>query len=221
MPLQAKEPHHQLKFKCKKCGYCCDHTFIQLYPFDVKNICGQLDITTKEFHQKYSLFKSIEGIPRCFLRNRLKCPFKENSQCTIYNFRPVRCRLFPLGRVFQENETIFVLPEEKCVGFETGKKQTIAEWLEQQEVTKSDPLTERWNKFLIKLKDDSILHEKTFPITFKKVFYDFDDEFIKKQREKLRKEYSSEDFMENLSEIFGFIKDSTKILKPFQTHLFL
>ena len=203
MQLQAKEPHHILKFKCKQCGYCCDHTYIQLYPFDIKNICSSLGISTKEFHEKYSMFKSMDGIPRCFLRNRPKCPFKENNKCTIYDNRPVRCRLFPLGRVFQEDEIIYVLPEDKCQGFDTGKKQTIAEWIENENVTESDELTSKWNSFLIKLKDSETIKKEHFSIIFKKVFYDFGDLFIKNQLEKL-----DVDFMGDLIEVFEVMVSS-------------
>ena len=199
MQLQAKELHHQLKFKCKQCGYCCDHTIIQLYPFDIKNICDQLNLTTKQFHQQHSLFKlDQDKIPRCILKNRPKCPFKEKG-CSIYSSRPVRCRLYPLGRVFQD-EIIYVLPEERCLGFESGRKQTIAEWLVQQNVTEFDSLTKKWNDFLISLKDKE--KSEFFPVIFRKVFYDFDDPLIKEYR---KEENNLEQFMENLYGIFAML----------------
>ena len=79
----------------------------------------------------------------------------------------------------QKDEIIYVLPEDKCQGFDTGKKQTIAEWIENENVNESDELTSKWNSFLIKLKDSETIKKKHFPIIFKKVFYDFDDEFVK------------------------------------------
>ena len=45
---------------------------------------------------------------------------------------------------------------------------------------------------------------------FQKAFYDFDDPFIKSQREKLRKEWSLENFMENLYDIFEMMKENLK-----------
>ena len=109
MQLQAKGLHNILKFKCKHCGNCCDTTIIQLYPFDIKNICDAKNISTKEFHRQHSIFQLDEDkIPRCFLKNRPRCPFKDNG-CTIYDKRPIRCRLYPLGRVYQDNEIIHVI----------------------------------------------------------------------------------------------------------------
>jgi Fe-S-cluster containining protein len=175
MVLQAKELHQKLKFKCKQCGKCCDETIIQLAPYDIKNICNALKITTKEFHEKYSMFRPFDQIPRCYLRNRPKCPFKENKNCTIYLNRPLRCRLFPLGRVYENNEVFIVLPEEKCMGFNTGKKQKISEWLEGQSVFNLDKESADWNNFLIKLKDNPIIKKEGFKEMFKEVFYNFND----------------------------------------------
>jgi len=208
--LQVKELHNVLKFKCKKCGKCCDSTFIQLYPFDIKNICKKLNIKTKELNQKYLLLNEIEGIPRTFIKNRPTCPFKEDNQCTIYENRPIRCKLFPLGRVFKEKKILHVLPEEKCVGFQTGKKQTVSGWLKNEEILEFEELTKNWNHFIINLKDNPILKEPMFKIIFQKAFYDFDDPFIKSQREKLRKEKGLEEFMENLYDIFNSMKDNLK-----------
>jgi Fe-S-cluster containining protein len=178
MALQAKELHQKLKFKCKQCGKCCDSTIIQLAPYDIKNICSALKINTKEFHEKYSMFRPFDEIPRCYLRNRPKCPFKVDNNCTIYLSRPLRCRLFPLGRVYPDDPTedpFIVLPEEKCIGFDTGKKQRISEWLEEQLVFDLDKESSEWNKFLIKLKDNPIIKKEGFKEMFKETFYNFDN----------------------------------------------
>jgi len=195
MQLQAKELHHKLKFKCKHCGQCCNKPVIQLYPFDIKNICQELNISTKQFHQQYSLFQLDEdNIPRCILKNKPKCPFRENK-CTLYNNRPIRCRLYPVGRIFQEDIT-YVLPENKCPGFDSGKKQTIQEWLDQQNITEYDPLTKKWNDFIINLKDHHL--NPMQQIIFRKVFYDFDDPLIKKYRKE-------NNFMNDLYYIFEML----------------
>ena len=73
-----------------------------LYPFDIKNICAHLTLTSTEFHQQYSVFSLDETqLERCLLRNRPDCPFRANRQCQIYPSRPIRCRLYPLGRYFE------------------------------------------------------------------------------------------------------------------------
>ncbi|MFH1276231.1 MAG: YkgJ family cysteine cluster protein [Candidatus Woesearchaeota archaeon] len=175
MQLQAKQLHNKFKFKCTKCGQCCDKTMIALYPFDIRIICDHLNISTTQFHEKYSAFTiDNENIVRCFLRNRPRCPFKDvNNKCSIYDFRPVRCRLYPIGRFFQEDQTHYLVANDPSPGFNSNKKQSIAEWLEEQGVTKYDPLTERWNHFLIKLKNHPQINEEDFQMKFKEIFYNF------------------------------------------------
>lgn len=197
MQLQTKELHNKFNFKCKRCGFCCNHTIIALYPFDIKNICDELNISTKEF-QKYAVFK-IDNVLRCLLNNRPNCPFYEKG-CKIYSKRPIRCRLFPVGRIFENNEVLYILPEQRCIGFDTGKKQTVKEWLDKEDVKEYDDLTRRWNNFIIRLKDKE--KDKTFHVIFRKVFFDFDDPLITQYRNSLRKEDSLESFMDNLYEIF-------------------
>jgi Fe-S-cluster containining protein len=206
MQLIVKQLHNKFKFKCKRCGFCCDNTIIQLYPFDIKNICNVLNITTAEFHKQHSIFKlDKDNILRCILKNRPKCPFNDNSNCKIYESRPIRCRSFPLGRIFQNKKILYALPTQKCIGFDTGHKQTIQEWLEEEKITEYDELTKNWNNFIIKLKSNKLIKQKPFQVIFRKIFYDFDDKLIKQYREKLRKESNLEDFMNNLYQIFNFI----------------
>jgi Fe-S-cluster containining protein len=206
MELNIKQLHNKFKFKCKRCGLCCDNTIIYLYPFDIKNICNKLNITTTEFNLKCSLFKlDRNNILRCILKNRPKCPFNDDSNCKIYELRPIRCRLFPLGRIFKDNKIFYALPTERCIGFNTGHKQTIQEWLDKEKVTEYNELTKDWNNFIIKLKSNNLIKQKPFQVIFKKIFYDFDDKLIKQYREKLGKEENLKDFMNNLYEIFNFI----------------
>ena len=206
MQLQAKELHHVLRFKCKNCGSCCKNTMIVLYPFDIKNICAHLNLTSTKFHQQYSIFSLDETkIERCLLRNRPDCPFRADRQCQIYPSRPIRCRLYPIGRYFEEDKITYIIAEQNCLGFESGKKQTIAEWLKQQEITQFDKLTKDWNNFLIRLKENEQRDNKMFKVIFRKVFYDFDDPLIQKYRQQMRPETSLEEFMDNLYEIFGMM----------------
>src|SRR3989338_7899804 len=206
MQFQAKEKHHVLRFKCKNCGSCCKSTMIVLYPFDIKNICAHLTLTSTEFHQQYSVFSLDETqLERCLLRNRPDCPFRSNRQCQIYPSRPIRCRLYPLGRYFETDQITYLIAGQDCLGFESGKKQTIAEWLEQQDITKFDQLTKDWNNFLIRLKEDEQRGGKMFRVIFRKVFYDFDDQLIQKYRQQLRPETSLAEFMGNLYELFEML----------------
>ena len=170
--MQAKELHNKFKFKCKRAAYCCDRPMISITPFDIKVICNRLEILTQEFHQRYSFFTVDEfGIPRCFIQNKPHCPFKIDNTCTIYTSRPLRCRLYPVGRVFEGEDIFYVVSEVHCPGFESDKKLSIGEWLEDQGVHEYDDVAIAWNRFLIKLKDQPLTEEQGKQ--FKEIFYYF------------------------------------------------
>ena len=171
--MQAKELHNKFKFKCKRAAYCCDKPMISITPFDIKVICNRLAISSSEFHQRYSFFTADEfGIPRCFIQNKPHCPFKIDNTCTIYTSRPLRCRLYPVGRVFEGEDIFYVVSDVHCPGFESDKKWSIEEWVENQGVHEYDDVAIPWNRFLIKLKDQPLSEEQGKQ--FKEIFYYFD-----------------------------------------------
>jgi hypothetical protein len=186
MELTITDINKKFKFKCKKCGFCCQFTIV-LYPFDIMNICSHLSITTKEFLEKYGiLVPDQDGILRCVLRKNQKCLFNKDNLCTVYEARPIRCRLFPIGRYFEEGKTYYLLPKEKCIGFDSNKKQSIQEWIINQNVSEYDKMTEDWAKLMIKLKNGNYpLKDPKFMTMFTKIFYDFDNELVQKYKAKM------------------------------------
>ena len=185
--FQEKQPHNKFKFKCVKgCDLCCKMNDIALYPFDIMELCNLLNLTTKEFHQKYTRFEfdSESRVLRCYLITTPKCVFFDNSSaCTVYDARPVRCRIFPVARIFSRDGSVkYYLPKEKCQGFfDTGMKHSIQEWLNQPGVADKDALIKQWTSFINELKNNESLPltDKFFIMFFKKIFYDFDNDLAK------------------------------------------
>lgn len=176
----------KFKFKCKKCGFCCNFAII-LYPFDIMNICRHLNIKTKEFLEKYAVIVPDENkIMRCVLKKAPKCLFNKDNLCTIYNARPVRCRLFPIGRYFEDNKVEYLLPRNRCIGFNSNKKQSVKEWVNDQDASQFDDMANEWSNFIIRLKNGNYpLEYPKFRIMFIKIFYDFDNDLIKNYKEKM------------------------------------
>lgn len=193
--FQEKQPHNKFRFKCQKgCDYCCKLNDIALYPFDIMELCSLLGISTKELHAKYTRFEfdSEANILRCYLITSPKCMFFDShNACTVYSSRPVRCRLFPVARVFNSDGSIqYYLPREQCIGFQSGKKQTIQEWINEQGISESDELftlSKQWNNFINELKNNNKLPltDKFFIVFFKKIFYDFDNDLVKAIKPKI------------------------------------
>ena len=77
---------------CDNCGKCCLNTEMLLSNPDVALIKSQIGVKRKDF-----VLKEGDGFMR--LKNRDgRCMFYDPSHknCTIYEFRPMGCRLYPL-----------------------------------------------------------------------------------------------------------------------------
>jgi len=101
------------KFECKRCGLCCKTADIMLSNREINGISYHLKIDREEFIKKFTKIKEINKIKhfgdkdyyitgKCYVIKKDEnnvCPFfrEENklSYCTIYEYRPIVCRLFP------------------------------------------------------------------------------------------------------------------------------
>lgn len=110
---------------CTGCDLCCRKYKIYLFPNEAKAIARKLKINYKDFVQNYldyyiELFPYQENMQTdylelnydnkkyfAFLTLALKqknnaCIFLKDSQCSIYNSRPLICRLFPDFKFYGE-----------------------------------------------------------------------------------------------------------------------
>jgi Fe-S-cluster containining protein len=207
--FKEKLPYNKFKFKCVKgCNDCCKLNDIALYPFDIMALCNKLGMTTKEFHSKYTRFVFDQGskILRCYLITSPVCVFFDDRQaCKVYDARPARCKIFPVARIFNRDGTIkYYLPREECIGFSSGQKYSIEEWLKESFNDEDNSLISDWSSFINELKnnDKLPLTDDFFIVMFKKIFYDFDNDFVKVSKENCDKD----DFKARMSQLYDLSK---------------
>ena len=86
-----------LNFKCQGCGKCCYGFpgFVWLSVADIKNISTHLNLTAKNFLDKYA--RTIYGFYSLKESDApsYECVFFNNKKCTIYEVRPFQCRSYP------------------------------------------------------------------------------------------------------------------------------
>jgi Fe-S-cluster containining protein len=83
------------KIKCKKCGWCCKNQSAMLTIEDVKRLMVHFKYTYDQFSEKY--LNNDMKIP--YLKS--PCPFLGNdNKCSIYNFRPKVCKVYPFVDFF-------------------------------------------------------------------------------------------------------------------------
>ncbi len=124
---------------------CCRDLNQFLTPYDVLRLKQRLALSAGSFLEQYTSSHTgpQTGLPVVTLRpgdmaGRV-CPFVENQGCRVYPDRPSSCRIYPLIRVLSRSRETgeltaryMMLQETHCHGFETGRRRTVRQWIEQQ-----------------------------------------------------------------------------------------
>lgn len=149
---------------------CCTGTRIWLYPYDVVRIRRALGISSGEFLRRYTWFldPGPPGYPVLLLksanRGEGRCPFAEDSGCTIYPDRPWICRLFPVIPVecrtditSEADRRFNILEWEGCRGVGRGPAVTIREWWQRSGMSVYEEAYPDWQQLTEALKSSSLL----------------------------------------------------------------
>lgn len=106
---------------CGSCNACCHDSgdLIILTPFDAHEITTHMH-TTFDALLTDKLNLQTDGkitLPRLKMHGKRQgCNFlNQEGRCSIHGFRPNICRLFPLGRVYDNHDFDYILQVEACV----------------------------------------------------------------------------------------------------------
>lgn len=94
-----------LFFKCEHCGECCT-TFddIAINKREIERLAEHLGISAEEFQNRYTkeLMRDRDdekimefGERHGYVSLSVPCPFHTNEGCSVYEFRPKSCAIFP------------------------------------------------------------------------------------------------------------------------------
>lgn len=120
---------------CRGCSECCkdmDDTII-LDPYDIYMLFRATGLTFEELLAlgKISL-RVVDGIiaPHILMQPDTKaCAFlSDEGRCTIHDFRPGFCRLFPMGRIYEGDGFDYFLQVNEC-NYGTKNKIKLKKWL--------------------------------------------------------------------------------------------
>lgn len=104
-----------VKAGCSGCGSCCKGmgTSIVLDPLDIYRMTSHLQCRFEMLMTDKIELNVVDGIILPNLRMNGKnesCGFlNDKNQCEIHPFRPGICRLFPLGRYYENNSFKYFL----------------------------------------------------------------------------------------------------------------
>ena len=116
----------QANFECLHCGRCCCFFDpIAITVRDAERISRYLDITMEQFLEKFAKKTNASDSGLSLLSH--PCVFfREGTGCTVYEARPMICRMYPPIALFFHGW----LKESKCPGMEASNKPCIDPALE-------------------------------------------------------------------------------------------
>lgn len=186
---------------CAGCSSCCQDMgeSIWLDPYDVYQLTRNLGKSMEELlakevelHVEAGLIlpnmKMLgEGVPQCAFLNK-------EGRCSIHVFRPGYCRLFPLGRNYEDGKLSYFVLKDACPAPNKSKVK-INKWLGIPNLKSYETFLVEWHEFTKFLREFYAEHVeeeaaiKAINMKCLQTFYlmpygeDFYDEFEKRMEE--------------------------------------
>ena len=152
---------------CEGCSACCRGmgSSILLDPMDVWRLRRDLHKDFSTLIEKEAELGMADGmiLPNMKMDVRTDaCHFLDgNGRCSIHDSRPGLCRLFPLGRYYEENGFRYFLQIYECRKKDRGKIK-IKKWLGIPNLKAYEAYILSWHDFLEKCREgaDTLDEEK-------------------------------------------------------------
>lgn len=152
---------------CAGCSLCCQGmgSSITLDPYDINSMEKGTGASFEELMQDKIELNVVDGIiqPNIKMqdktagnsamnsrddRENTRCAFlSEEGRCSIHSFRPGFCRMFPLGRIYEEGNFHYFLQVHECP-YPGKTKVKVKKWLGVPELPKYENYVRQWHYFL-------------------------------------------------------------------------
>lgn len=144
---------------CTGCSACCQGMgeSIILDPLDVYRLTGGLKKSFEELLEHELELHVVDGIILPNLKmvgEREACAFlNEAGRCSIHPHRPGMCRLFPLGRFYEDHGFKYFLQIHECKK-ENRSKVKVKKWIDTPDLKENEQYIIDWHYFLKELQED-------------------------------------------------------------------
>lgn len=137
---------------CAGCSSCChdvENTII-LDPFDAWQLTANLECSFADLLNKGIVeLRTVDGmiLPNLRILPKGGCVFlNEMGRCIIHDFRPGFCRLFPLGRLYEDGRFSYILQVHECSSPQKAKTR-IRDWISIPESNKYNEFVLSWHNY--------------------------------------------------------------------------
>ena len=138
---------------CEGCSACCRGmgSSIVLDPYDIFRLTTELDTTFEQLMAGAIELNVVDGIvlpnlkmtgkdERCYFLN-------EEERCSIHSSRPGICRLFPLGRYYENEDFKYILQVNECKKNDRTKIK-VKKWIDTPNLAKNKQFILDWHRYL-------------------------------------------------------------------------
>ena len=186
---------------CAGCSACCRGMgkSVVLDPFDVHRLVMGTGMTFNMLLNEHLELNVVDGVILPNLKMAGKdeaCAFlNEEGRCTIHPHRPGICRLFPLGRIYEDGSFQYFLQVHECKKGNRSKVK-VKKWIDTPDAKNYDRYISKWHYFkkeLLKIpaQDEVGTAAKTISMYVLKEFfmnpYAAENDFFEQFEERLKK----------------------------------
>ncbi len=134
-------------YRCNACNRCCRDKLIPVNPYEVARIARHLGLSTTETLARFTTDGSALAFPDGV------CVFLGEQGCGVHADRPLVCRLYPLGRVVQpdDSETIVRLRPHPDSAGTYATDGTVEQYFELQGAAPLMDAARRYHRLLARV----------------------------------------------------------------------
>lgn len=164
---------------CQGCSDCCRGmgSSIVLDPYDIYRMTTGLEKSFEELLAQHYELNVVDGIILPNLKMDEKtdaCTFLDaDGRCSIHAYRSGICRMFPLGRFYEDNSFKYFLQIHECPK-PNKTKVKIKKWLDTPDLKTYEQYICDWHYFLKGLQERVMENPdlvKDLSMTILKLFY--------------------------------------------------
>lgn len=142
---------------CEGCSTCCRIVgeSILLDPYDIYEMTTHLGVTVHQLLVDKLELHVIDGLIMPNIKTdhaKGGCGFlNEEGRCSIHSFRPGFCRMFPLGRCYENNNFRYIIQIHECP-HQHKKEVRVREWLGIPDLKRYEQYICDWHYLILDLQ---------------------------------------------------------------------
>ena len=148
--------HDLVELNCNGCqgsAACCHGmgASIILDPYDIYRLTTGLKLTFEQLLQDKIELNIVDGIilPNLKMAGAAEsCAFlNQQGRCAIHAYRPGICRIFPLGRYYENHGFKYFLQINECPN-NISTKRKVSKWIDTVNLERNEAFLTEWHYFL-------------------------------------------------------------------------